>query len=328
MIHLENSFAKYIESTKTVDIHPELVSTINSCPVSLCDFNNAIIYGPRGSGKYTQALRLINKYSDTGLRYNKKICIHLSKDENMMVSMSDIHFEIDMELLGCNSKSIFNSIYLQICDIVKTDKTIFATSGRSTTRGIILCKNFQCIQNELLQCFYTYMTMVSKTGVHFILHTESIGFIPSHILDISFVLRVSRPPRTLLNSVLKTNNKKQLTSASYKNISNLVDTFTGVPQICDYSIHINTFINNLGAENTIENIRTLIYDITTYNVDIVTFVYKLINEMYDQNLLIDSNYDEITKCLINFYMSYEKHYRVIFHLERLFIDLVLIHESN
>ena len=47
--------------------------------------------------------------------------------------MSDIHFEIDMELLGCNAKTLFNELYYHIIEIFSTKE------GRN---GIILCKNF------------------------------------------------------------------------------------------------------------------------------------------------------------------------------------------
>ena len=65
-----------------------------------------------------------------------------------MFKVSDIHFEIDMELLGCNSKVLFNNLFYHIIEII---------SMRQSKFGIILCKNFHKIHSELLDIFFTYM---------------------------------------------------------------------------------------------------------------------------------------------------------------------------
>ena len=55
--------------------------------------------------------------------------------------ISDIHYEIDISLLGCNSKLIWHEIVQQIVDIV---------SVKSDKIGIVVCKNFHLIHTELL----------------------------------------------------------------------------------------------------------------------------------------------------------------------------------
>jgi hypothetical protein len=77
-------------------------------------------------------LKSIKKYSPSELKYEKKISIVFNKI-NFFFKLSDIHYEIDMSLLGCNSKLLWHEIYLQIIDIIsaKVDKS-----------GIIVCKNF------------------------------------------------------------------------------------------------------------------------------------------------------------------------------------------
>ena len=63
--------------------------------------------------------------------------------------MSDIHFEIDMSLLGCNAKQLFNDIFIQIIEIiaVKPDKKTYT----------ILCKAIRNTHIELLELFYNYI---------------------------------------------------------------------------------------------------------------------------------------------------------------------------
>ena len=54
MKYYQSSFKDYIHSYQTHDIHPYIDPNIDIT-------NHLIIYGPNGSGKYTQALKLIHK---------------------------------------------------------------------------------------------------------------------------------------------------------------------------------------------------------------------------------------------------------------------------
>ena len=47
----------------------------------------------------------------------KKIIINNNKND-FFIKISDIHYEIDMQLLGYNSKTLFNEIYNLILDII------------------------------------------------------------------------------------------------------------------------------------------------------------------------------------------------------------------
>ena len=40
------------------------------------NMGNLILYGPSGSGKYSQSLRLIKKYSPSELKYDKRITLN------------------------------------------------------------------------------------------------------------------------------------------------------------------------------------------------------------------------------------------------------------
>ena len=65
-------------------------------------------------GKYTQSLMFIKKFSQSNLKYERKININFNPKKSFIFKLSDIHFEIDMELLGCNAKvllMIFTIIY-------------------------------------------------------------------------------------------------------------------------------------------------------------------------------------------------------------------------
>ena len=142
----EEHFVDYVSNVNNSTLHPKLKTIYSKLPENIDDLPNLIFYGPSGVGKYSQALSVINKYSSTNLKYEKKLVLQLTK-QTFNIKISDTHFEVDMELLGCNSKNNWNEIYSKILDIIESSKI---------HKGIILCKNFHSINNELLDVFYSY----------------------------------------------------------------------------------------------------------------------------------------------------------------------------
>ena len=174
---LKNSFEDYLKNEESVKLRYQI-------PDRLSDLNNIIIYGPEGTGKYTKALKIIKNYSPSLLKYNKKIFISNNKND-YYIKISDIHYEIDMKLLGCNSKILWNDIYTTIINIV---------NHSSECSGIILCKNFHEINNELLEIFYSYMqsdifNINNVNNIRFILLTNHITFIPKNTRNICNLIR-------------------------------------------------------------------------------------------------------------------------------------------
>lgn len=193
MKYYETHYEEYIQSMEKYNLHPELTQFVNNLPKTIQELENLIVYGPIGSGKYTQVLGIIRKYSPSGLKYDKKMVAQTDKYSkyNYAYRISDVHYEIDMSLLGCNSKSSWHDIFFQIVDIV---------SIKQNKCGIILCKNFHAIHNELLDVFYSYMQhariMAQNITIKFILLTEQYSFIPNNILNCSSVLAIMRPSKS------------------------------------------------------------------------------------------------------------------------------------
>ena len=128
----ESHFEEYIVSNQKINLHPKLESVfLKNFPESIQQLKNVIFYGPSGVGKYTQVLRSIKKYSPSELKYEKKLSIVFNK-QVYYFKISDIHYEIDMSILGCNSKLLWHDIYQQIIDII---------SAKPEKNGIIVCKN-------------------------------------------------------------------------------------------------------------------------------------------------------------------------------------------
>ena len=97
MKYYETLFDDYIQSNQRYNIHPELSPIINKLPNKINDLDNIILHGPGGSGKYSQMLNIIYKYSPSKLKYDKKMILNTDKI-NYKYKISDIHYEIDMSL--------------------------------------------------------------------------------------------------------------------------------------------------------------------------------------------------------------------------------------
>ena len=78
MKFFENRFEEYLESHHKNSLHPSLEKHFSKLDIN----DNLIIYGAPGIGKYTQALRYIERYSPTNLKYERKMNIYLSKEKN------------------------------------------------------------------------------------------------------------------------------------------------------------------------------------------------------------------------------------------------------
>ena len=108
---LEKSSSNIINN-KYSDYISKLSNDINLMP-------NFILYGPPGTGKYTESLKIIEKYSPSYLKYERKLTVSSCKNEHIL-KISDIHYEIDLENMTCNSKILFNDVYNNIIDVIQT----------------------------------------------------------------------------------------------------------------------------------------------------------------------------------------------------------------
>ena len=294
MKFLETHFEDYIASNHSKSLHPKIEKIFkSSLPDKVKNLKNIILYGPKGVGKYTQALQCIKKYSNSELKYEKRLTINSNK-ENFIIKISDIHFEVDMSLLGCNSKVLWNDIYNQIIDVVST---------RVDTTGIILCKYFHKIHSELLDIFYSYMQsqLFNKIKLIFIIITEHISFIPDNILNNSQIISIPRPSLLLYNKCVNsihTNKNVYL----YPHVTNSVNTIihSHYVDIVDENHSIdyksNNDIQNKNTSSVVHNSsisqpsikqkKTIKND--TINVDTIC------NSKIKEYILVSNNYKNLT----------------------------------
>jgi len=316
MKFLETHFEEYIQSSIKENLHTKLDKIYNKFPKNINELKNLIFYGPNGTGKYTQMLKLIKRYSQTELKYEKKISVTYNKIQYFF-KISDIHYEIDMSLLGCNSKLLWHEIYQQLIDII---------SAKTEKSGIVVCKYFHEIHSELLDNFYSYMQQNTTNSIDlkFIIITEEISFIPDNILNCCEIINISRPTKT---SYVKCIKKKLPNKLKLENITNIkILNFFNEDLMLQYKIICNKIIHNIININEIQflNFRDILYDIFIYNLDITDCVWYILSNLVEQKKIKKEHLSKILIKTYCFFQYYNNNYRPIYHLENYLFYLTRI----
>jgi hypothetical protein len=318
MKFLETHFEDYVQTSKKQNLHPKLEKIFNNFPNKLSSLKNIIFYGPAGIGKYTQMLKSIKQYSPSELKYEKKISILFNK-EPFFLKISDIHYEIDISLLGCNSKLLWHDIYSQLVDIML---------AKNEKQGIIVCKYFHEIHSELLEIFYSYMQKSNiLIDIKFIIITEQISFIPDNILNCCEIISISRPSKSMYSKCIKSLNMNTNTE-DIINIKNIHTSITNLMK--PHKIICNKIINEIVNNNiSFLKFRDMLYDIFIYHLDITDCIWYILKELIKQNKIQKKNMSKLLIRTYIFLQYYNNNYRPIYHLESYLLYLVtIINEYN
>lgn len=327
MKYYETQFDDYVVAADKYNLHPELSEIHERLPVSLENLENLIVYGPSGVGKYTQVLRLLSRYSPMKLKYEKKMVIQNEKHQ-YTYHISDIHYEIDMGLLGCNSKFFWHEFFSQVVDII---------TMKPQKIGVILCKNFHCIHTELLEIFYSYMQQYSNHSLiklKFILLTEHVSFLPNSIINVCGIISVRRPSKTAYLGLTETPEllRDAFENVDLETIMNVKEIFSmkylkedeETPKdifniICDQII---VEIMNASKLNY-TGFRDTIYDILIYNLDITECLWYILSHFCRERILDSGDISDILKRSYTFLKYYNNNYRPIYHLESIFFYFII-----
>jgi len=310
----ETHFDEYIH---TINMHPKLEKTFSHFPEKVHSFKNVIFYGPPGVGKYTQMLKSIKKYSPSELKYEKKMSVSYNKQQYFF-KISDIHYEIDMSLLGCSSKLLWHEIYQQIVDIV---------GGKAEKCGIIVCKYFHEIHNELLENFYSYMqrNYMNSIDLKFVIITESVSFLPENILSCCELISIPRPTKTLYTKCTGLNDKKmrKIDVNEVSNIKNLhhLENSELMQRHKIISDKIIAFMKNIDDMNFVK-FRDLLYDVLIYNLDINECVWYILSNLIEEGRVPPEKTTEALIKTYTFFKYYNNNYRPIYHMENYFFYLI------
>jgi hypothetical protein len=313
MKFLDTHFDDYIQTANKVSLHPTLKNKFDSFPDDINNLKNVMFYGPSGVGKYTQLLLAIKKYSHSELKYEKKLTVTYNK-VNYYFKISDIHFEIDMALLGCNSKLLWNDIYTNIIDVL---------SARTNKTGIVVCKNFHKIHSELLDCFYSYIQQnTTNVNLIYFIVTEGISFIPDNIINNFHIISVPRPLKTSYNKII---GKKIPIDFNITTIHNIKSLITDTKS---FSLNVDIYVDKLydlmNKPNDLKFIqfRDVIYDIFIYDMEIGHVILLVLKKIFSNYSLSSDMISAIYLDTFSFLQFYNNNYRPIYHLENYLYSLI------
>jgi hypothetical protein len=337
MKYYETTFDEYTSVKSTYNIHKEIENI--KFPEKNENMKNVIYYGPPGVGKYSEVLYMLRNYSPSKLKYETKVFVS-SEKQDFTFHMSDIHFELDMNILGCNAKILFHEAFVQIVDILMMN---------NEKVGFLVCKNFHQINNELLEIFYSYVQQVSidqNIKLYFILITEHISFLPNNILQSFTIINMKRPNKELYENIIPSYTKIEDVDSFQKKIHKIdnnnkkinIDTscIINIKELkvlsnkkeCDLQDDIFNKICDpiIDAMKNTEfhymNFRELIYDILTYNLDVSECIWYIYNFFIKNEYFTKTQISNINKKLFTNISYYNNNYRPIYHLENIFIYIL------
>ena len=298
MKNVESVFESNIKNVNNYNLHSYNPINISN-KEDFRDMNHIIIYGARGIGKYSQGLKIIELYSKSKLKYERKLTFLFNKEEYKF-PLSDIHVEVDFSLLGCASKLLWHDIFTNYIDIVLS---------KSEKNGFILCKNFDDIHIELHDVFFSYMSNYNEhLNIKFIILTENISFINNDILNRCSIINLSKPSKSDVNKCLKTNYNEN-------NIHYYNNDFHY--KICDKIVEYITNVNDFN----INHLRELLYELLIYNLRISTCIWYIIKETFKTGHY-DEHITNVSLKTVSFFHYYNNNYRPIYHLENFFVYLI------
>lgn len=309
--YCETTFDDYLTANRRFDLHAggNVMSGTSSPPTT-----NLIFYGPAGVGKYTQMLKTLFPSSAASPPRDKKLSVMFNKQEYIFKT-STRHFEIDMDLLGCNSKLLWHEIFTQIMEIAE-----LRTGAKHPL--YIVCKNFHTIHSELLDIFYSYMQNALAT-VKYVLITEHLSFIPEDILNACRTITIRRPSKTAYQAIaggrvnvpgvggdIALMNIKYIKTAA--NFSNTAISTT-----------IAAYLMNPATAADFNKLRNHIYNILTYHLEVAECIWQIMYALYKSGGGGAAGIPQVIRGdLYTFFKQYNNNYRPIYHLERLFLSLI------
>ena len=153
-----------------------------------------IYYSCNNYVNYCECMRNLTSISNTLLKYSRKTNI-IYNNEEYFFNISDVHIEIDFELLGVNEYNIFFELFNHVKDNIILNKKIF----------FIVCLHFNSIKKELLDVFYNFM---NEPSIKFIFLTTNLSFMNNKLFKNAIIKKCKGEELSKYNKGYETNIKE------------------------------------------------------------------------------------------------------------------------
>ena len=250
-----------------------------------------IVYGTDGSNKEEAVGAFLESASPSSLKYERKLVCETPKSR-FFVRVSDIHYSLDLNLLGPAGLVMWNCIVDQI-------RGSIAASGKR--EGLVVCYSVEGYSAEVLnavgQCIGDLMGRTVRIFFWFI--TSSMCCLPRRIAECCAVHRV--PQGLVVQKSWETLSSENMA----KNIFSEIEK---------------------GDSLEIGRLRETLYSNEIVLLTIHNIVWPLLRMVVDEravrgrNMTVRELY-KLTKLCLSCCNGYEGSYRPIFHLERLALEL-------
>jgi hypothetical protein len=298
------------------------------------DILNLFIYGKESVGKYSLGKYYINQYikNDIVNNLNNEKCEYENKE--ILYKRSNFHYEI---IINKYNFSDFNLI------IKLLDRITYNNIKINTFKNIILIKNIHLIRLNIIKLLKTYIEKNYNCNIFICI--SSLG-IPNEFKGIFTPIRVPKPNYTeLINlgkKILEEENIKYKMGQLdyiYKISNNSIVKFKNIIELSyihnSYNKYIDIiddklkFLYKLIKKNNYEFIgmtRDILNDLLVDNYDYKNILKYILNNIIKD--ITDERRTKIINEIINCDINISKSYRIIHHLEYLFIKIINIYNVN
>lgn len=282
-------FSDYINTVQISPSERKKLSSLNIAQEHYIFFTHDYLQN------YNLGLKTIQLHSPSSLKYSRTIEVTYNSNKYFF-KISDIHIEIDFELLGVNEMNIFQEVFNQIRETLLYKKDFF----------VILCVNFSQVKKELLNIFYSFM---NYDKIRFIFLTDKISFLSDSILNKTKIFRCENTVPNPSNDHIGSQNLLPLFD---KNKNELIKIIT----------------KKYKRNDVIQHIRDNIYNILIRNCNIYEFTNELIGDLVKLQYINNDNYIVVMKEITHILERFNNNYRSIFHLEHLIVYLMNINNDT
>jgi len=317
--YFPNNFSEFLFHKNRINFYKN-ISYDNFMP-------NVVIYGPKGSGKYTIAMSILNSL------YNKNIKKTLvkfnvlktpSNYKEVVIFKSNYHYEININKYLFNDNSTLINL---LNDFINT------FSINTLSYKIILIRNVEYLSGEILDYFKCISEKFSST-IRLILITSNFSAISRKLLGRFSYVRVPSPTNEEIKDYIKyviskenvklsEKNIETITNNSERNLNKLilnmqfsVSKKTFVPYKDPLKSKIKEILGLCNSKNSsnILIIREKAYDLITQNQSIDDIFKYLVHYIFKLKVSQD-----IKKCLLEYAALYQYRskicYKEIIHVE-------------